>query len=218
SYYVDLDKVRAKGNDYMALLSSNKRQQIRRSIREYEKGGKIRHEVAENLEQAFEMFDAMGELHSATWRKRGRQGCFANEHWLRVHRRLMENRFGEGEIHISRFATDTDTLGYVYGFIYDGRFLFCQCGFKYSDNNKLRPGLVSHFLLVNYFCERGLAVYDFLAGDGDYKQSLCTDRTAIYWLALQRRTAQFKLAKVLKGLLTNGARPALVKQLPQHRQ
>ena len=36
SYFVDLDAVRKSGGDYLALLSSNTRQQVRRSVRAYE--------------------------------------------------------------------------------------------------------------------------------------------------------------------------------------
>src|SRR5262245_8756394 len=39
SYFVDLDVVRKSGGDYLALLSSNTRQQVRRSMKAYEEIG-----------------------------------------------------------------------------------------------------------------------------------------------------------------------------------
>lgn len=206
SYYVDLSLVRDKGGDFFQLLSSNKRQQIRRTLREYERSGPIQHNWAVDVEEALAMFDAMGVLHSATWRQRGKNGSFANPAWVSFHKSLIQSRFAAGEIHISRVFNEAETLGYIYGFIYKGNFLFCQCGFNYEKNNKKRPGLLSHYLLIKHFAEQGLDSYDFLAGDGDYKQSLATHQTSISWVALQRRKTRLRVAKALKILAMKGRR------------
>ncbi|MEX1032214.1 MAG: GNAT family N-acetyltransferase [Cellvibrionaceae bacterium] len=206
SYYTDLSLIRGKNGDYLSILSSNKRQQIRRSIKEYEKGGMVQCQHATSSGEAETMFDEMGELHTEAWRKRGKNGSFVSAHWVHFHKTLIRNRFSSGEIHISKIFTQEKTLGYIYGFIYNDTFLFCQCGFHYEKNNKLRPGIVSHYILIQYFAERGLALYDFLAGDSDYKRSLSTNRTAVYWLALQRRTAAFAVIKTLKDLVRTGGR------------
>lgn len=197
SYSTNLSKVREAG-DYLTLLSSNKRQQIRRSIREFEKSGPIQHYPATDVQQAQAMFDQMGELHSKAWSDRGKPGSFANKSWVQFHRTLIENRFQHGEIYIGEFSTGSTALGFIYGFVYDNKFLFCQSGFNYQDSNILRPGLVSHVLLIQEFATKGLDVYDFLAGDSDYKQSLATDKTSVWWLALQRRSLQFRVAMTLK--------------------
>lgn len=201
SFYIDLSLIREANGDYLGLLSSNKRGQIRRSIREYEKGGAIQHNYARSAEQAEYMFDEMGMLHAKGWQARGKSGSFVNEYWVHFHKTLIRARFDSGEIHISRFATDTATLGYIYGFVYQGRFLFCQCGFNYQENNNLRPGLISHYMLIKYFAEQGFLHYDFLAGASAYKKSLASHTTAMYWLALQRRELRFKASRALKRLV-----------------
>jgi hypothetical protein len=206
SYYVDLSLVREKDGDFLQLLSANKRQQIRRTLREYEQAGPVEHRSAASTEEALAMFDDMGILHSATWRKRGKNGSFTNPAWVRFHKSLIQARFAHGEIHTSRIFNRGGTLGYIYGFVYNNSFLFCQCGFNYERSNKKRPGLLSHYLLIKHFAEQGLESYDFLAGDGDYKQSLSTHQTSISWVALQRRKTPLRVAKALKTLAMKGRR------------
>lgn len=215
SYYTHLDQVREKGGDFLSLLSSNKRQQIRRSIKEYEKGGPIQRREAQSAEEATAMFEKMGELHSKGWRDRGKQGSFANPCWVDFHKTLIRNRHGSGEIHITEIFTDSTVLGYIYGFVYQNKFYFCQCGFNYQKNNKLRPGMISHVLLIQHFAEQGLQIYDFLAGDSDYKRSLATHCISIYWLSLLRRTRRFQLAMGLKKL-AYAAYKVAGKQAPIH--
>ncbi|MCW8193294.1 GNAT family N-acetyltransferase [Proteobacteria bacterium 005FR1] len=206
SYYVDLSMVRDEEGDFLKLLSSNKRQQIRRTLREYEREGPVRHTWATTVDEALDMFDEMGTLHTAAWQQRGKQGSFANPDWVRFHKQLIRSRFGEGEIHISKVSNEAEVIGYLYGFIYEGSFLFCQCGLNYQSSNKKRPGLLSHYLLIKHFAEEGLRYYDFLAGEGDYKQSLSTHKTRVSWVSLQRRKAGLRVARVAKMLVMKGRR------------
>ncbi len=189
--YVNLDQVRAADLDYLRLISSNKRSQIRRSIKEYEKNGKIEILEAKNVQQAQEWFAEMVVLHQKEWVSRGRAGAFSNEYLLQFHKDLISSRFGAGEIQILKIFNSTMTIGILYNFIYHGRVYFYQSGLNYLPGNIYRPGMVSHYFSILYNASNGMMYYDFLAGDAAYKVSLATDSQPVYWLRLFRNPLRF---------------------------
>ncbi len=184
AYSVDLQKVRAGNMDYLQLLSANKRSQIRRSIKEYQKDGEIQLESAMNVPQALEMFDALVRLHQQEWERRGKPGVFSNRYLLEFHRDLITSRFDFGEIQLLKIFTPGAPIGYLYNFVYNHKILFYQSGFNYQPGNLYRPGLVSHFYAILHNARNDMMVYDFMAGEAAYKSSLATDTTPMYWMRL----------------------------------
>ena len=87
---VDLEALRTGGGDYLAGLSSNARQQIRRSQRLYEARGPVRLEAASSLDEAQSFFGAMQALHQATWQARDMPGAFAAPFLERFQRRVID--------------------------------------------------------------------------------------------------------------------------------
>jgi CelD/BcsL family acetyltransferase involved in cellulose biosynthesis len=55
-----------------------------------------------------------------------------------------------------------------------GRVYFYQSGLEYAEDNRLNPGLVSHYHAVQYCLAQGYQEYDFLGGYLRYKRSLAT--------------------------------------------
>jgi len=97
---VDLDKVRASG-DYLGLLSSNSRAQIRRTAKLYAARGPLRLEPAQTLESAVATFNELLLLHDKAWSARGSRGAFIP--FVRAfHERLVRRRFASGEIQLLR--------------------------------------------------------------------------------------------------------------------
>ncbi len=187
SYYVELEKVRAAEMNYAGLLSSNRRQQIRRSIREYSKTGEIQTHVAKTSGEALNMLDALAELHQREWTQRGREGSFANQYFYDFHKRLIEKHFDQGIVQLIHVYSDQGTIGYLYNFIHGNNVLFYQCGFNYMESNHARPGLISHYFAVLMNAKQGHGIYDFLAGDSQYKKSLATNNRRMLWVILKKR-------------------------------
>ncbi|WP_456379551.1 GNAT family N-acetyltransferase [Thiolapillus sp.] len=188
SHYVELDKVRNVSMDYAGLLSSNRRQQIRRSIREYNKNGEIRIDVAQTAGEALQMLEALAELHQREWIQRGKEGAFANSYFRDFHSSLVRKYFDSGVIQLIHIYTDQTTIGYLYNFIQEGDVLFYQCGFNYTGSSHARPGLVSHYFAVLLNAELGHEKYDFLAGDSQYKKSLATNAERMIWVRLKKKS------------------------------
>ncbi|WP_457670719.1 GNAT family N-acetyltransferase [Thiolapillus sp.] len=188
SYYVELEKVRNASMDYAGLLSSNRRQQIRRSIREYNKTGEIGIDVAQTLGEALQMLNGLVELHQREWIQRGKEGAFANSYFYSFHTSLIQKYFNSGIIQLIHIHTDQVTIGYLYNFIHDGNVLFYQCGFNYTGSNHARPGLVSHYFAILLNAELGHGKYDFLAGESQYKKSLATNAERMIWARVKKKS------------------------------
>lgn len=197
---VDLDAVRARP-DYLDLLSSSTRTHIRRSYRLYaETGGRVSSCCANNLDQALAFFDELVSLHSARWSKRGNDGAFKNPFMVDFHRRLIATRYQTGEIQLFRVTAGTLTIGIVYNFVYHGVVYFYQSGFRYENDNRLKPGLVTHTEAIRFNAKAGHATYDFLAGESRYKQSLATSSTDLVWAVIQKPRLKFKIEEMLRDV------------------
>jgi CelD/BcsL family acetyltransferase involved in cellulose biosynthesis len=200
SYYVNLDKVRRNNYDYLALIGSKKRYQIRRSMKEYEKMGQIRLNIAENAEDAIEIFIELSQLHQKTWTDRGFPGSFSNEYFDRFHKNLITGRFEYGEIQLMKVTAGGHTLGCLYGFIYKGQFLGTLSGFNYLPGYLYSPGLICHYFAIVHYARMGLSCYDFLEGDDDYKRSLSTDYNKMQNITVQKSNLKFKAEKIMLQL------------------
>ncbi|MBA3541594.1 MAG: GNAT family N-acetyltransferase, partial [Deltaproteobacteria bacterium] len=166
THYVDLERVRASKDGYIALLGSSTRAAIRKAQR---KAGPIEIEVATTIEQALAIYEEMGEYHGAYWRSRGQAGAFADPWFDRFHRRLIAQRFEHGEIQMVRVRAGGETLGCLYNLIANGNILFYQSGLQHQEGRDLKPGYLCHVAAVEHSAAAGHSTYDFLAGDAQYK-------------------------------------------------
>ena len=176
---------RAAGQDPMAALSANTRQQLRRSLRRYEAGGALCVTRAADVPEALGFLDRLAQLHQRTWQRRGRQGAFAVAEFHRFHRALVARALPRGEAELLHISAGGETVGYLYNFIRDGWVLAYQSGFAYPDDAAHRkPGLTCHHLAMAAHFAAGMAGYDFLAGDARYKTSFANASRTLSWLEL----------------------------------
>jgi hypothetical protein len=199
SYYVDLDKVRQSDGGYIALLSKNKKNQIRRSNRLLSKGGIIKVAAAKSMDEAEEMFSCMVGMHQASWLSRDEPGVFSNSFLKEFHEKLLKRCLNHS-VEIFKISAGEVVIGYIYGFVSNNKFLYYQSGFVVADSNRLKPGLTCHVALIDYLSVRGLEVYDFLAGGSDYKQSLATASNQLTWAYVYKKNIVTDALKVLRKI------------------
>lgn len=198
---VDLAAVRAVGGDYLATLSANTRQQIRRALRLYEARGPLSLEPARTVAEAKAFFEEMGVLHERAWRSRGAGGgAWRFPFLLAFHRRLIDTAFPTGGIEIVRVACGGTPIGYIHCLVSGGWIGSYLSGFAYEADNKARPGLVSFALYIQEKLNGGAQVFDFLAGDHRYKTSLGRPGPRIYWFHVQEKRWQFRLEDALRAV------------------
>jgi hypothetical protein len=195
SPFVDLGRVRAAG-DYLDVLSTNTRAQIRRARRRI---GPCELDVAASAGEALAIYGELVALHTESWRARGEPGAFADPWFDRFHRRLIEQRFPHGEIQLVRLRSGRATLGCLYNLVASGRVLFYQSGLAPFDDPVVKPGMLCHAAAIAHSADAGHAVYDLLGGHGRYKTSLATGETQLVWLCVQRARLRFAIEDRVRG-------------------
>jgi len=214
SPFVDLDSVRARGGDYLSLLSANTRAQIHRSYRLCEKNAPVRLEIARDAHSAMDIYQELVSLHENTWTGKNKTGAFSSDYLYKFHRQLILSRLEYGEIQLIRIKSGDNTLGCLYNFVYRHNVYFYQSGMNYRLDNRLKPGLIAHAEAVRHNAAAGHRTYDFLGGDDRYKMSLATHHNRLIWIRLQKPLLKFRIENALKtfkhlliGLRKNGIMP-----------
>ena len=191
SFAVDLDEIRSRhAGDYLAALSPNTRQQLRRAQRAAEKVlGPLTLDIASSLDEALEWFDATGPLHKARWHDAESQvddSGFNNPDFVDFHRRLITHAFAANGIQYLRLKAGDATLAYLYNFVSGRDVHFYLSGIDYTVGEQFRPGMLAHWMAIELNLTANRRSYDFLAGDARYKRSLSTRQDCTLWLVLQR--------------------------------
>ena len=197
SYRIDLAAIRAAGRQYLDCLSANTRQQIRRSMRLYEKRGQLRIERARDVPEAMSFLDGLKDLHQGYWTGRGEPGAFAYPFFERFQSRLIETCLDHGTVELARISAGADVIGYVYNLIYRGHVYAYQTGILYESDPRLKPGLVSHCICIDRHLKDGSDVYDFMAGDARYKASLGEPGPDMLYLLAERPTLPLQIENTL---------------------
>jgi Acetyltransferase (GNAT) domain len=180
----DLRGIREGKGDVIEALAPGPRRRVRRSLRGF---GQVETEWAETSEAALAIFDELVKLHGARWRAAGMPGAFASRRLLAFHREIIARLVPRERAILFRVRADGRTIACLYSHVERGRVLFYQGGLERVDDGKLKPGLVGHALCMQACLERGLDVYDFLAGDHRYKRELSDDESKLVWATMPAR-------------------------------
>jgi hypothetical protein len=183
--YIDLTAL--ANEPFESSLSSNTRNQIRRSRRLYEdRSGQITITLAGSLDEASRFLEEAARLHGARWQLKGEKGSFASPAYFDFHRRLIPRLWSKQAVDFIRVSAGESVIGYLYNFTALGKVYFFQSGFVYEADPKLKPGLLAHSLAIELYRSKGFREYDFLAGDAQYKRSLAKQHRTLYWTVIYR--------------------------------
>lgn len=196
AYCVDLEAVRSKGGDYLTLLSSNTRAQIRRSAKEYPSG-------PERVERAAD------QATTSVWLSDMRalnQGRHADNAWDEPLFRafaaeLVLSGMADGSVDLLRIAAGETLLGYLLNFRWRGQAMNYQSAFTEPASAKAKPGLMAHAAAVRHYAAQGLDRYSLLAGKDRYKQSLATGEETLEWWSVERFSPALEAEYLLRRLL-----------------
>lgn len=197
---VDLEVVRSSDRSYLESLSSNTRYQIRRAMRLYEQMGELTITSAPDVATAIEYLHEIGPMHIAHWNTKGYPSGFSDPFFVSFHTALISQGLPRGEIELLRLKAGHNLIGYLYNFIYNRKVYFYLSAFNYGADAKIKPGLVSHTLAINYYMNKGILLYDFMAGGDRYKKNLKNTESEMLWLIVQKRKLKFMLEDALRGI------------------
>lgn len=186
----DLAMIRAGGGDVIAALGKSTRYNIRRSMRLF---GPIETEWAETAEHAEDILKDLVELHQRRWTEVNKPGVFSSERFSEFHRTLIRRLVPQGKAFLYRARTEQGVIGCLYGFVERNQVLFYQSGLASFDDDKLKPGLVTHALCMQDCLDRGLDAYNFLQGEARYKRELSTTERELVWAVASPRGVKSRL-------------------------
>ncbi len=189
--------------DLLDQLSRNSRQQVRRSIRHYERRGPLTLTRASSCEEATDGLAKLAELHTTAWQNRGQPGAFADPAFTAFHRALIRRGFGEAVPDLLCIRAGAGVIGYLYNFRWRGWAYAYQSGLLYEQEAESRPGLMCHLLAMRHYRDEGLIGYRFLAGDSRYKTSLSTETDSLLWLVAARPDWSHNLEIRARALMTS---------------
>ena len=190
---------------WMSSLSRNSRQQLRRSMRAYERKGPLSIEVARDTQTALTFFAQMRALHIRSWTRRENRHAFGNPFFETFHRSLIRCGVANGKVDLLRVSAGDRAIGYLYNFRHDGTVLSYQSGFDDVDK-QFRPGYVCHALAIAHYAAAGMSSYDFLGGTNQLKQSFGPQRYELCWYRLHKKTPIFR-ADILARRVVGALRP-----------
>jgi hypothetical protein len=172
SWFVDFEAVRSGGKPYLETIGRNTRYQIRRAAKLYERHGPVIANSARTRKEAAAYFEELKLYHQATWTGRGKAGSFANPYFEGFHRTLIEKCLEREAVELVRVTAGRKLVGLLYNFIHRGHVYAYQTGLCYKNDQRLKPGLVSHYVCIERHLQAGALIYDFMAGDSRYKANL----------------------------------------------
>lgn len=217
SYYVDLARLRRSKASYESILSRNTREQLRRSLKLYRQRGEVRTEAAYDVASALELLDKLSKLHQQNWTGRGTYSGFSSPHFLAFHRSLVRRAFPQGMVQLLHVVVGEQTIGMLYNFIWRGKVSYYASALQYSEDNRLKPGFVTHACAIHYCLEQGLDEYDFLAGDQRYKKSMATDSRQLAWMVFRRTKLRLQMIEFLRWV-KHKLKKEKSSDLPSHRE
>jgi CelD/BcsL family acetyltransferase involved in cellulose biosynthesis len=200
TYEVNLGMVRQRDGDYLGMLGTDTRYQIKRSLKRFEALGSIQTEVAQDVPTAFLFLAGLKQLHASYWQSRGKEGAFYSGFSNAFHHRLIEQALAQGSIQLIKFTAGAQVIGYLYNFVHAGRVYAYQSGIDYALMKGTQPGLVMHALAIQENARLGHATYDFMAGEYRYKRSMCTGTNALTWLTVQRDLPKLRIEALLRRI------------------
>ena len=199
-FYVDLTGLQGRADEYLATLSRNTRYQIRRSMRLYEQRGQLTIQTANSLDEALEVFAKLRVLHQEHWTGRGEVGAFPTDRVTDFHQALICECFPRGQVQLLTISVAGVPIGYLYNFVLDGVVSNYQTAFVYEEDGRLKPGLVSHTLAIQWCAEHEMRVYDLLMGDQQFKRSLGKEQETMVWLVLGNTSTRMRIRHQLRKL------------------
>ena len=199
SYSLDLRRLEDSQGQLYPILGANARQQLRRSIRDYEQHGPVSVYQAATTSEALAFFDEFRLIHIQSWARRSQRHAFTSEFFELFHKSLILRTFQDRAIHLLRITAGDHLVGILYNFRYGNRIYAYQSGFADLDRRR-RPGMVAHALAIQHAFETGAKVYDFMAGRNRLKERFSTCSEPMIWQTIHHPTMPYRVEKMARRL------------------
>lgn len=159
-------------DDYLASLSKNTRAHIRRSIKLLNEKSPLRLSLAIDEAEKNAVLENIAKLHRNKWRDTRYGSGFDNPCFYEFHQGIIQEDTAGQNCKLYTLSQDDTELGHVYLLTRGDKWSFYLSALHFNADNRIKVGLVMHSLIIEQAIIQGITVYDFLAGEAQYKNSL----------------------------------------------
>ncbi len=203
----------ASWDEYLAGLSSNRRQQVRRFPRKLEQAfpDQVCYQTVETLEQCRAVMESLYGLHQSIQTGHGRGGAFARPAMRVFHDAVAEAFLKRGWLRLHHLQINGRDSAVIYCFRYGAEVNFYATGFDPALADYRAGRLIMQYA-IRHAIEEGAVAFDFLRGDEDYKRGYTDEQrleldlwlpgsssiAALLAVDVKLRTAQSWVKRLLK--------------------
>ena len=142
----------------------------------------------------------MGKLNQLRFRSKGEKSSLDYPKLIRIHHALLDRYFEKGCVEVVRVRAGEKIIGYLYNFIFHKKVYFYMGGFVYEKDNKLKPGIITHYYSALAHADAGEDYYDFMAGTQSYKKRLGQENISLVNFTLTRDCPKYRLSCLMKKI------------------
>lgn len=200
NYVVDLNRLRDNRMDLMGMLSSEFRHTVKKVLRQVEAIGPPSITAPNSVEEGLRWMREIRRLSISRMRAIKKISSFENKKFVMFHEDYFRKTFATGRVLLQKINAGDNIIGYHYNILSGKRIYFYQCGYNYMP--KISPGIFCHYYNLLWAANNGYDIYDFLAGDHQYKRSFSntSDPEYMEWLILQRNRKIFKVEDACRNI------------------
>jgi len=188
-------------DDYLAMVSKNRRRHIRRLERDYLESGRAVLRVVKRTEELPTALDLLIDLHQRRRRGLGEPGCFASARFTAFNREVLPALFCTGQLQFYWLELDGKPVTAEYLLTGDGVLYAYQAGID-PESLEHEPGKLINLMMLRWAIEQGYRAFDFLRGDEPYKANFyATPRPSLELRVVPQRTS----ARLRHGLWLAGS-------------
>lgn len=175
-------------DSYLAKLSSNRRQQIRRARRKAFDQEGIQLDRLTGAEQLQHWFDSLVQLHHKRWQQKGEgEHAFNTTSYNDFHLSLMASMLEGNALRLWGLSKDGRLIAVLYCLTDGVTTYYYQGGFD-TDFDELKPGMVLMSCAMEEAIKEGCAHFNMMKGDYDFKRSLAKEEDRTFNVTLVRPT------------------------------
>lgn len=186
-------------DDYVQeCLSKNTRAQIKRSINLLSEAGSLTFRVEDDWMKIKELLPHIEKIHISRWENTAEGSGFTNELFTNFHQHLLSSVNGEAQVAV--LSQNNQDVAYIINYLSGSHVSFYLSAISFSNNKKIKVGMVLHSMAIQHYFEQGLKSYDLLGGEAQYKKSLATHQYALSMNAFHKKSWLLAIECLLKQI------------------
>lgn len=187
-------------NEHVAdAFSKNTRQKLSKNQRNLEQLGELKFEVVTNTDKIIFALPTISKWHIKRWQNNVETSGFNNKYFSQfVHSLIGSNN--QIAAQLAYLQVGDAKVAYLLNFIDDKKVYFYLSAIDNNFAPSINIGNVMHSLAITHYQREGMAAYDFLLGDYQYKRSLSNQKYTQKMQCYYRNSFALKIENIARKL------------------